>query len=158
MDDFQSYLPEMLWEAGEQQGKTMEKFNEHEMRELLDGCLHKLHQSKLTQLDWDISAQTYRESISKLESVEQDIIQARDQEDRLSKLENGRSPNKRKHSNDDPARANKKQKRKCDICGKFHAGECQFKNKEGKKPFVKKQRFDNKFKKQLLTNSPGGRK
>lgn len=69
----------------------MEKFNEHEIRDLLSLCLHKLYESKVAYLDRDILEQTYQESVSKLESVEHDSIQTRDQEDQLSKLEKGES-------------------------------------------------------------------
>ena len=37
IDDYQSYLEDMLWEAGEKRGESMRKFAETELRELLDG-------------------------------------------------------------------------------------------------------------------------
>ena len=84
----------MLWEAGAIKGNLPTKFDEQNLREILEGSLNKYHISKLTHLDWDISMKPYRESISKLESVESDIIQTKDQEERLAKLE-GTGKNKR---------------------------------------------------------------
>ena len=74
IDDFQSYLPHMLWEAGAKGNQAPTMFNEQDLREILEGCLNKYHLSKLTHIDWDLSEQSYRESISKLESIEREII------------------------------------------------------------------------------------
>lgn len=97
MNDFQSYLLDMLWEAGEKQAKTMTKFNEYEMWRIFDGCFHQLYQSKHTHLNWGILEQTYQESVSKIESVKNNIIQERYQEDRLSKLENEPATSNKMH-------------------------------------------------------------
>ena len=50
MDDLQSYLPHLLWEAGESCGKELAPFGEHKMREILDGAIHKQQQAKLIRL------------------------------------------------------------------------------------------------------------
>ena len=99
IDNLQSYLPLMLWEAGALKGQSPTKFNEQDLCKNLEGSLNKYHISKLTHLDWDVSMKPYRESISKLESVESDIIQTKNQEERLAKLE-GTGKNKRKRAED----------------------------------------------------------
>jgi hypothetical protein len=155
MDDFQSYLPDMLWEAGEKRGDKMDAFPELKMREVLDYNLNRLQQSKLTQLDWDLSEETYRASISKLESVEAEINKEKANEDRLARLEgkppkssaSASSPRKRKREsnyNNSPSSNTGSQISKCKICGKFHRGECRYKN-SNKHSYTKKN-----FKKEIL--------
>jgi len=39
MDNLQSYLPHLLWEAGESRGEPLAPFGEHEMREILDSAI-----------------------------------------------------------------------------------------------------------------------
>ena len=68
----------MLWEAGAKKGDQPVKFGERDLREILKACLNRYYLSKLTHLDWYLSEQPYRASISKLESVEQDIIQTKE--------------------------------------------------------------------------------
>ena len=152
IDDYQSYLPHMLWEAGaEDGGKEPTKFGKQDLREILEGCLTRFHLSKLTHVDWDISRKPYRESISKLESLEKDIIQAKDQEERLAKLE-GSGTNKRKQGSGDTT----KDKGKGD--GKHTKGDGKHKGKHSKwnnkdgNPFKKGQqsRKDQEFAKQVL--------
>ena len=41
IDDYQSYLPHMLWEAGAEDGESPTKFDEQDLQELLEGCLNK---------------------------------------------------------------------------------------------------------------------
>merc|ERR1712214_137906 len=87
IDDYQSYLEDMLWEAGEKRGESMRKFTETELRELLDGCLNMSYNTKLINLDWDVQEHPYKESIAKLESVEPEIIQLFQRQKRLDALE-----------------------------------------------------------------------
>ena len=52
MVDLQSYLPHMLWEAGEFLGEKLVPFYEHEeTREIFDGAIPKQQQSRLTNID-----------------------------------------------------------------------------------------------------------
>merc|ERR1712115_522783 len=81
----------------------MRKFNEVELRELLDGCLHASHNTKLINLDWDVQEHPYRESLAKLESVEPEIMQFFNQQKRLEQLEaqaNKGKPNNKKRPRD----------------------------------------------------------
>ena len=104
----------MLWEAGEKRGKSMRKFTETELQELLDGCLNMSYNTKLINLDWDVQEDPYRESIAKLESVEPDIILLFQQQKRLGALEaknctkgnNNNNGTKRKRSDEKHGNSN----------------------------------------------------
>ena len=87
----------------------------------------------------------YRESISKLESVESDIIQTKDQEERLAKLE-GTGKNKRKR-----AEESKDSNKTGDHKGKKGKGNKWRNNKDGP-PFKKsyQSKKDQEFTKQVL--------
>ena len=81
MEDFQSHLPLMPWEQGENMAKRDGSnytgpplFKEHEPQQLLDDNPHPSHIQELTNLDWDIPSKDYKEHISKLESLEPSII------------------------------------------------------------------------------------
>ena len=74
MDDFQSYIPHMPWEAGELNDMSPAPFTEMEARVILDGALHHLYHQELVKLDWNLFAQPLEETISKLESAEPDIL------------------------------------------------------------------------------------
>ena len=50
MEDYQTYLPDLLWESGEADGLPLIKFNKMDMRELLESALSKVHKSYLQRL------------------------------------------------------------------------------------------------------------
>jgi hypothetical protein len=150
MDDLQSYLPHLLWEAGESRGETLDPFGEHEMREILDAAIHKQQQEKLLNIDWDILEHSYQESIAKLDSIERSVVRETQTLQRLSQLEKlTGSPSKagaksgggRKSKSNNNNKGKTTGKREaCKYCGKFHKGECWLKNGGG--PKNKKPRLD----------------
>ena len=148
MDDYQSYLPDMLWEAGEKRGETMRKFNETELRELLDGCLNMSYNTKLINLDWDVQEHPYRESLAKLESVEPEIIQLFQQQKRLDALE-AKNGNKGSKGNN----SNKRKRGDDNNSHNTNSGDWNSKRQKGNgKPTPKgnKKPWDNNFRKELV--------
>ena len=128
IDDYQTYLPDMLWESGEKIGKTMQPFDDTDLKEILDSAMTKVHLAQLLNVDWNHHERPYTESIAKLESLEPQIIRHNEHEKRLSALEGGgkqrsttRTDGKRKGSSDKPDSSSYK---KCEICGKTHKGTC----------------------------------
>ena len=130
IDDYQAYLPDMLWESGEKEGKQMIPFDETDLREILDSAMTKVHLAQLLNVDWNHHEKPYGESIAKLESLEPQIIRHNEHEKRLTALEGGGKSNKYPHSkgNDKKKNSNKKTDSnsysKCDTCGKTHKGAC----------------------------------
>ena len=59
MEDYQTYLPGMLWECGKAINESLRKFSEMDTRELLEGALTKVHESHLQRLDWEILERDY---------------------------------------------------------------------------------------------------
>ena len=51
MEDFQSYIPLMPWEAGARMGEKPVPFTNMEMRTILDGALHHLYQAELVMIE-----------------------------------------------------------------------------------------------------------
>ena len=88
----------------------------------------------------------YRESISKLESVESDIIQTKDQEERLAKLE-GTGKHKRKRAED-----SKDPNKNGDHKGKGKGKGNKWRNNKDGSPFKKsyQSKKDQEFAKQVL--------
>ena len=131
IDDYQAYLPDMLWESGEKKGKEMMPFDETDLKEILDSAMTKVHLAQLLNVDWNHHEKPYAESIAKLESLEPQIIRHNEHEKRLSALEGGKprkfdkNPrgNGTKKGNFDKKNDNNSFK-KCDTCGKTHKGEC----------------------------------
>jgi hypothetical protein len=132
IEDYQAYLPDMLWESGEKAGKMMRPFDETEMREILDSAMTKVHLAQLLNVDWNHHEKPFAESIAKLESLEPQIIRHNEHEKRLTALEGGTKPrlsnpnkggnNTRKNSTDKKGETSSY--KKCDICGKTHKGVC----------------------------------
>ena len=50
-------------------------FGKHEIREILEGAIHKQQQAKLINIDCDILEHSYQESITKLDSIERSVVQ-----------------------------------------------------------------------------------
>ena len=134
MEDYQTYLPDMLWESREALGKSLVKFNKMDMRELLENALTKVHESRLQRIDWEILDKDYKETVSKLKSMEPTIIQDNAMEKRLSSIED--TVGKRGNSN---SSGNSNGYTKCKTCGKTHPGECRMKSsskrKDGKQSY-----------------------
>ena len=74
MEDYQTYLPDMLWESGETINESLTRFREMEMQELLEGALTKVHEAHLQRIDWEILDRNYDETVDKIESIEPQII------------------------------------------------------------------------------------
>jgi hypothetical protein len=70
MDNFQSYLPHCLWNAGERQQEKPRSFTEFKMREILEHNLLFGQLMELCNMDWSIQYQSYKETIAKLEELE----------------------------------------------------------------------------------------
>ena len=87
MDDLQSHLPHLLWEAGEFCREKLAPFGEHEIRKILDSAIHKQQQAKLINIDWEIPEHSYQEWIAKLDSIERPVVQENQTLQRLSQLE-----------------------------------------------------------------------
>ena len=129
IEDYQSYLPDMLWESSEKNGKQMVPFDETDMREILDSAMTKVHLAQLLNVDWNHHEKPYTESIAKLESLEPQIIRHNEHEKRLSALE-GTKPTRPQGKNSYEKKMNPERKsetnayKKCKICGKTHKGKC----------------------------------
>ena len=131
MDNFQSYIPHMPWEAGGLTEMSPVPFTEMDTRVILDRALHHLYHQELVKLDSNIFAQPLEETISKLESTEPDILLRKELMAHLPTPVTSKSssyPTKRKSSAAQAGGASVKKPKKpqCPICGKFHHGECQF--------------------------------
>ena len=129
MNDYQTYLPDMLWESGEAVSRPITKFSEMDMREILENALTKVHEAHLQRIDWECLDEEYSETVSKLESMEQMIIRDNAMEKRLSSMEE--TVGKRSTT------TSKSSYSKCKTCGKMHPGECRMKGKEGKQTYEK---------------------
>ena len=57
---YQAYCPEMLWEAGEKRGETLDPYSETMLRDILNEALQPAHRQKLIQIDWNIYEETYK--------------------------------------------------------------------------------------------------
>ena len=151
IDDYQAYLPDMLWESGEKKGKEMMPFDETDLKEILDSAMTKVHLAQLLNVDWNHHEKPYAESIAKLESLEPQIIRHNEHEKRLSALEGGkqRKFDKNPRGNDKKKGNDKKGDnntyKKCNTCGKTHKGACwHTPDSDEKKPTKDndKQRFN----------------
>jgi hypothetical protein len=67
MEDFQSYLPYRLWNAGERWQEKPRSFMECKMQEILEHSLLFEQLTELCNMDWSIQDQPYKEIITKLE-------------------------------------------------------------------------------------------
>ena len=132
MDDFQSYIPHMSWEAGEQVAMVPVPFTGVMKAQLvMDGALHHQYHQELVKLDWNIFTQHLEETIPKLESAKPaDILLQKELMARLptpTSAKSTSSTNKRKAPSQTNGRSTKKQKKpQCPICGKFYHGECWY--------------------------------
>jgi hypothetical protein len=131
IEDYQSYLPDMLWESGEKAGRRMEAFDETNMREILDSAMTKVHIAQLLNVDWNHHEKPYSESIAKLESLEPQIIRHNEHEKRLAALEGGgKGPQRQgkityeKRKTSDKKNTDTNTYKKCEVCGKTHKGKC----------------------------------
>ncbi len=158
IDEWQAYLPEMLWDAGERRGLKAQKFNEMELRELLDGCLHNVHHQHLINIDWDVTERNYMETITKLETLESQINAAVAIEQRLKSIEDGGSRKRQRGSSTAKGgdeKPNKNAKTKCTTCSKYHKGKCWHdkENSSDSKPNANKEWYkkeNKKFRKETL--------
>ena len=100
MDDLQSYIPHMPWEAGKLKDMTPVPFTEMEAQVILDGALHPQYHQELVKLDWNIFAQPLEETISKLESAEPDILLRKELMARLPTPQNTKSNNSKSDSSE----------------------------------------------------------
>jgi hypothetical protein len=87
MEDFQSYLPHCLWNAGERRQEKPGSFTEFEMREILEHNLLFEQLMELYNMDWSIQDQPYKEIITKLEGLEASIIKEKNMQKRIAILE-----------------------------------------------------------------------
>ena len=131
VEDYQTYLPDMLWESGKKLGKIMTPFDETDLKEILDSAMTKVHLAQLLNVDWNHHERPYAESLAKLESLEPQIIRHNEHEKRLSALEGGSKPprnsqprNGEKKKNNNSKKSDASSYKKCEICGKTHKGEC----------------------------------
>jgi hypothetical protein len=134
IEDYQTYLPDMLWESGEENGHTMQRFGEIDMREILDQAMTKLHVAQLNHVDWQHYERPFAETVAKLESLEPLIIKSAEHEKRLAALEDGKKTTTRDTSRTTKQGKSKGSKqsdkdssigyRKCETCGKMHKGVC----------------------------------
>ena len=101
-----------------------------DMREILENALTKVHELHLQRIDWEILDRDYKETVTKLESMEPTIIRDNAMEKRLSSMEE--SVGKKSNSNS-------KGYTKCKTCGKTHPGECRMnsssRGKDGKQAY-----------------------
>ena len=102
-----------------------------DMRELLKNAQTKVHESHLQRINWELLDRDYKETVSKLESMEPTIIWDNAMEKRLTSMEE--SVGKRSTSSSKSSYA------KCKTCGKMHQGEYRMnsssKGKDGKQSY-----------------------
>ena len=149
IDDLQSYLPLMLWEAGEKRGHKLKPFDEMELRTILAGALHKLQTAKLINIGWDLQEKEFTTSLATLEGLEFSIREEQKIQQRLANLEKG-SPKSKGKSGGGKKNGKQSKKKKCPHCGKVHRGECwKLKNKgnKNKNKGYKRQTLDNEISK-----------
>ena len=67
-------------------------FTELQMREVLDGALHKRHEAELRKLEWNVLEENCDATVSKVESLEREIQTKMSQDSELKALSSGFSP------------------------------------------------------------------
>ena len=138
MMDYQTYLPDMLWESGERQGEKLGAYPDKEMREIITDSMTRTHLEQLLHVGWDPLEKPFNETVAKIASLEPQIIQTHQHEKRLEALEKDQNPtNNRKGKNNKRTATGESTNtnappKKCEICKKTHRGECWFADKNDK--------------------------
>ena len=126
----------MLWEAGEKRGETLDPNSETMLRDILNQALQPAHQQKLIQIDWNIHEETYKESLTKLDSVEAEIIQASKLQKQMESIQQsveklGTSKKTTRQGGGNTKKSGGGDRVLCKTCKKTHAGVCRFAKKDG---------------------------
>jgi len=134
--EYQAYCPEMLWEAGEKRGETLDPYSETMLRDILNEALQPAHRQKLIQIDWNIHEETYKESLTKLDSVEAEIIQASKLQKQMESIQMsveklGTSKKTTRQGGGSTKKSGGGDRVLCKTCKKTHAGVCRFAKKDG---------------------------
>jgi hypothetical protein len=150
---FQSYLPEMSWEAGAMEDEPRVALTELQLRQNLATAISSDQMAKLVENEHNIWTQPYIATINKLENYEGALKVSRAERAELAKVfaqseqRNGKQKSN-KRSRDSNTEGGEKPK--CKTCGKHHHGECRLKkNKSSSKPWEKKSSDVRQMTKQL---------
>ena len=132
INQLNGYMKHVPCDALENRNVGSEKYEEYELREILDYALPKSYLDKLFGIDWNIYEERFKETVDKLVTIELEIRVERAKEKADKELKDkvyGTKGTKRDSSG--KPRVPDANKTTCKTCNKQHKGECWLKNGGG---------------------------